>query len=62
MQLQVIIGIFFMVLAVIFGVSALRQYVKAQGSWTPAGKTHRKMAITFVLVGVGLVIWRLIFK
>lgn len=62
MQLQIIIGIFFIVLGVIFGVSACFQYVKARTIWTPGGKTHRNIAITFVFVGVGLVVWRVIFK
>src|SRR5258708_5970645 len=54
MSIGIIIGLFFVVLAVIFGVAALGDYRKAQRQWTPAGKTRRRIAINFAIVGRGL--------
>ena len=59
MSIGIIVGLFFVVLAVIFGVAALGDYRKAQRQWTPAGKARRRIAIIFAIVGLGLVLLNL---
>src|SRR5712692_12130291 len=53
-SIGIIVGLFFVVLAIIFGVAALGDYRKAQRQWTPAGKTRCRIAIIFAIVGLGL--------
>lgn len=62
MQIMYIIGIFFLVLAVVFGSAARRQYLAAQSHWTPAAKAQKRTAVSFALVGVGLILWKLFMK
>jgi hypothetical protein len=60
MPTQVVIGVFFLVLAVIFAVAARSEYSKAAGQTTPAVKARRRVAIIFAAVGWGLIIWHLV--
>jgi uncharacterized membrane protein len=60
MPTQVVIGVFFLVLAVIFAVAARADYSKAAGQLTPAVKTRRRVAIIFAVVGWALIIWHLV--
>jgi|CZKM01.1.fsa_nt_gi hypothetical protein len=62
MRITLFVGLFFFVLAVIFGTAARRDYVKAQCQWSPAAKTRRRIAIIFAIVGLGLVLWQLTWK
>jgi hypothetical protein len=52
-----LVGIFFLVLAIIFGIAAGVNYSAAQRQWTPRAKTRRRVAIVFALVGLGLLIF-----
>ncbi len=60
MHITLAVGIFFLVLAVAFAVAARGDYLAAQRQWFPAGKTRRRVAVIFALVGLGLVLYRLL--
>jgi hypothetical protein len=62
MDVTVIVGVFFLVLAAVFGFATRRDYLAAQRHWSPACRAHFRVAIIFTLVGAGLVVWKLIFK
>jgi hypothetical protein len=58
MKITLIVGVFFLVLAVIFGVAAWRGYFASQRQWTPAGKTYWRISMIFAIVGLGWILWR----
>jgi len=58
--MTIIVGCFFIVLAVIFSFAAASDFRKAGRQWGPAAKAHRKIAIIFAIVGAGLIAWRLL--
>jgi hypothetical protein len=60
MYITLAVGIFFLVLALAFGLAARSDYLTAQRQWRPAGKTRRRVAVIFALVGLGLVLSRLL--
>lgn len=60
MNTGVLIGVFFLVLAAIYGGAARRDYVVAQHQRTPAGRARFRIAISFAVAGGGLVLWSLI--
>ena len=51
-----LIGVFFLVLAVIFAFGAWTDYKRAERQWSPAAKTRRRIAMIFGIVGVGLLL------
>jgi hypothetical protein len=53
MNITLIVGLFFLVLAVVFALLALSQ-------GTPAAKARRRIAVIFAIVGFGLVVSRLL--
>ena len=57
MPTQVVIGVFFVVLGVIFAVASRSEYSKAAGQSTPAAKTRLRVAIIFGVVGLTLIVW-----
>lgn len=61
MKIPAIIGVFFLVLAAVFGLATLRSFLVTQGQGLPANKSWTRIAIIFALVGAGLVLWQLIF-
>ena len=56
------VGIFFIVLAIVFAFAAGGEYVRAQRQWTPAGKTRRRVAFIFALVGSSLCAWQILIR
>jgi len=58
-NIAIVVGVFFVVLAVVFAVAARGDYRAAQRQWTPAGKTRRRIALIFGVVGLGLIFWQL---
>lgn len=60
MNIRILVGIFFMVLAAIFGFAASRGFLAAQRQWNSASKTYRRVAIIFALIGAGLILLQLI--
>lgn len=62
MKIPAIIGVFFLVLAAVFGFAALKSYLVTKGQGLPANKSWSRIAIIFALVGAGLVfLTRLMF-
>ena len=62
MRITLAVGVFFLVLAAIFGFAARSDYLASQRQWTPAGKTRRRISIVFAIVGVSLILWQLTWK
>jgi hypothetical protein len=60
MRIMLYVGIFFLVLAAVFALAARSDYLAAQRHWMPVGQTHRRIAIIFAIVGLGLVLSRLL--
>ena len=56
MQIQLAIGLFFFVFAVIFLIAARSDYVASRRQWSPAAKTRRRIGLIFAIVGLGLVL------
>ena len=53
------VGIFFLVLALVFAIAAWKDNRSAGGILIPASKTRRRVAVIFCLVGLGLVLLHL---
>jgi hypothetical protein len=51
------VGAFFLLLSLIFVFAAGSDLVNAQRQWMPAGRTRRRVAVVFAIVGFGLLIW-----
>lgn len=62
MNVQIVIGCFFVVLGGIYGFAARRDYLAAERKSTPAVKTRWRVALIFALVGLGLIGWRLAMR
>ena len=60
MNIALAIGGFFLVLAVLFALAARRDDVGSGREATAAGKTRRRVAWVFAVVGLGLILWALI--
>ena len=58
MRITLAVGVFFLVLSTVFAFAARSEFVNAQRQWTPAGRTRRRVAVMFAIVGFGLLIWR----
>jgi hypothetical protein len=58
MRISLAVSVFFLFLAIIFAFAAGSDFVNAQRQWTPAGRTRRRVAVVFAIVGFGLLIWR----
>jgi len=58
-RIAIAVGVFFVVLAVVFAVAARGDYRAAKRQWTPGGKTRRRIALLFAVVGLGLIFWQL---
>jgi len=56
MNISVAVGLFFLFLALVFGVAAFSDFRSAKRQWTPKAKTGRRISIVFALVGLGLVL------
>src|SRR6266567_2831473 len=59
MSIGIIVGLFFVVLAVIFGVAALGDFPKGQRQVAPGRKARCRIAIIFAIGGLGLVLLNL---
>ena len=59
MNTRLVMGIFFSFLGVVFGSAALVDYVRSQRQWRPAAKARRNIAISFLVVGLALVLFTL---
>lgn len=57
MNVQVAVGIFFLVLALVFAIAVKRDNRPTQNPLPPAVKTRRRIAMIFALVGLGLLLW-----
>lgn len=55
MRIMLIMGLFFLVLGIIFGFAAGSDYRAAQGKWTPAGIARRRIAVIFATIGLILI-------
>ena len=62
MRIMLYVGVFFLVLAGVFALSARTDFLAAQHRWMPAARTHGRVAIIFAIVGAGLVLTQLIFR
>ncbi len=56
MRIMLIIGLFFLVLGIIFGFAAASDYRESQKRWTPAGIARRRIAVIFATVGLVLIV------
>jgi putative copper export protein len=56
MQIMSLVGIFFLGLALVFGIAARKDYLAAGRQLTAAGRTYRRIGAAFVAVGMGLLI------
>jgi len=54
-MITVAIGLFFLLLAVLYAILARKNYIAAQKQPTPAVKARGRIAVIFALVGLGLV-------
>jgi hypothetical protein len=61
-NIQIVIGCFFIVLGGIYGFAASRDYMTAERKVTPAVKTRRRIAVIFAVVGLVLIGWRIAVK
>ncbi len=59
MRIPLIIGFFFLVLGILFGLAAAANYRASQARWTPAGIARRRVAVIFAIVGLALIIWQI---
>jgi len=59
MQITLIVGVFFLVLAAVFAIAGWRDYLSAQRQWTTVSRVRFRTAISFTIVGTGLVLWKL---
>jgi hypothetical protein len=57
-RIALAVGVFFLVLATVFAFAARSDFVNAQRQWASAGRTRRRVAVLFAIVGFGLLIWR----
>ncbi|HEY5909321.1 MAG TPA: hypothetical protein VJA21_01820 [Verrucomicrobiae bacterium] len=57
MRITSLIGLFFLVLAAVFGLAARADYRRSHSRWSPAGITHRRIAVIFGIVGLSLLVW-----
>jgi hypothetical protein len=62
MPIQSAIGVFFVVLALVFAVAAGKDYASAGRQWTPAGRTRRRVSVIFAGIGLGLIFWHYISR
>jgi hypothetical protein len=60
MIIRLAIGIFFAFLGLVFGTAALADYRRSQRQWGPLSKARRNIAISFLIVGLALVIFTLV--
>ena len=59
MPITVIVGVFFLVLAAVYAIAGWREYLSAQRQWTPLIRVRFRTAISFTIVGAGLILWKL---
>lgn len=60
MNVRLVLGIFFAFLGVVFGTAAAVDYMRAQRHWSPAAKARRNIAISFLVVGLALILFALL--
>ena len=48
------VAVVMFVVSLIFWVATVKDYKRAGGRWTIAGKTYRRIATIFTVVGIGL--------
>jgi len=57
MKIPLLVGIFFLVLAAVFGASAARAASAAEPGRAISSLAHRRMAVIFAIVGIGLIVF-----
>ena len=60
MRITLTIGIFFIVLGLIFTFAAVSDYRKAGRQWSIMARARRKTAIIFAIVGIAIIVWRIV--
>jgi len=60
MHTRFYIGGFYLILSLVFALIAWTNHRASHGQWTPTGKTCRRIAVIFALVGLGLIISNLL--
>jgi hypothetical protein len=57
-MISTVVGVFFLLLAAIYGFVALSDYLAALRQWTIKAQIRRRMAIIFAAVGLSLIVWQ----